>query len=400
VVAGWARRVGLPVPVVLGARFALEPSAGAAAVRPTLAASTAGAVGVTVALIFSAAVADAASEPARYGQPQQVETGFGYNGMNLLGLSPTRVAELARRDPRVTGTLHAPLGGAEVSGHQVITFGYDPGAGWPGMVITRGQPPSSAAEVVLAPATARQLHADLGDTLTFTGQGAEAGDRPVRRLRVVGLGFVPQGLSNEYDSGAWVTMDGHRQLFGAFFLLDYFYLALAPGTDPMAVIPGFREALRADGAQVFFVTRTTVPERMLSVRAIRVLPWALGAFVALLALSAQLHTLTATSRRRRRDLAVLRALGLTRRQSRLLVRSHALVLAAVGLLIGVPIGLALGRTLWRLVAESTPLAFLPPAAPAVAGLVTTAAVAVTLLLAVPAGHRATRPRIAQVLRDE
>ena len=60
--------------------------------------------------------------------------------------------------------------------------------------------------------------------------------------------------------------------------------------------------------------------------------------------------------------AELRALGTTRLQSRLVVVTQASVLAAIGLAVGVPLGFAVGRFVWRLVAQSTPLAYHPPLA--------------------------------------
>ena len=92
------------------------------------------------------------------------------------------------------------------------------------------------------------------------------------------------------------------------------------------------------------------------------LPFALGAFLVLLAVGAVGHALATAVHRRRGELAVLRALGMTRRQSRLVVVTQASVLAAIGLAVGVPLGLALGRLVWRLVALNTPLAYHPPLA--------------------------------------
>ena len=77
------------------------------------------------------------------------------------------------------------------------------------------------------------------------------------------------------------------------------------------------------------------------------LPLALGAFLALLAIGAVGHALSIAVRRRRHELAVLRALGLTRRQSRLVIATQASLLAVIGLAFGIPLGVALGRTLWR-----------------------------------------------------
>ena len=74
-----------------------------------------------------------------------------------------------------------------------------------------------------------------------------------------------------------------------------------------------------------------------------VLPLALSAFLALLAIGAVGHALSIAVRRRRHELAVLRALGLTRLQSRLVIATQASLLAVIGLAFGIPLGVALGR---------------------------------------------------------
>ena len=66
-VAAAAAGAGFPVPVVVGARFALEPGRGRSAVpvRPALVGAVAGVLGVLAAFTFSAGVSDAAAHPAR-----------------------------------------------------------------------------------------------------------------------------------------------------------------------------------------------------------------------------------------------------------------------------------------------------------------------------------------------
>ena len=60
-----AARAGLPVPAIVGARFALEPGRGRAAVpvRPAIAGAVAGVLGVLAALTFSAGISDAVAQP-------------------------------------------------------------------------------------------------------------------------------------------------------------------------------------------------------------------------------------------------------------------------------------------------------------------------------------------------
>lgn len=122
------------------------------------------------------------------------------------------------------------------------------------------------------------------------------------------------------------------------------------------------------------------------------LPVVLGGFLALLSVGAVGHALATAVRRRRHDVAVLRALGMTRWQSRGVVVTQATVLAGVGLLFGVPLGLALGRTLWRVVADSTPLLYAPPVALwALVLIVPGVLLMANLLAAWPGRSRSPRP---------
>lgn len=76
------------------------------------------------------------------------------------------------------------------------------------------------------------------------------------------------------------------------------------------------------------------------------------------------------------------------------------MLAVIGLVFGVPLGLAVGRTVWRVVADYTPLQYVAPGAGWAMLLVAPAALLIANALAAWPGHRAARLRIAQVLRTE
>ena len=72
--------------MLVGARFALEPGRGRSAlpVRPALVGAIAGVLGVLAAFTFSAGVADAAANPARFGQTDQLEAlDLGFNGQDF-----------------------------------------------------------------------------------------------------------------------------------------------------------------------------------------------------------------------------------------------------------------------------------------------------------------------------
>jgi ABC-type lipoprotein release transport system permease subunit len=105
-------------------------------------------------------------------------------------------------------------------------------------------------------------------------------------------------------------------------------------------------------------------------------------------------------RRRRHELAVLRTLGLTGRQTRLVVVTQASVLAVIGLALGIPLGLAVGRALWRIVANFTPLAYYPPLAVGALALIAPVTLLAANLLAVWPARRAARLRPGPILRGE
>jgi len=398
-VAAAAAAAGFGVPVVVGARFALEPGRGRSAVpvRPALLGAVAGVLGVLAAFTFSAGVSDAAANPARFGQTWQLDMFLGLSGHDFGPVG--QVLRTVAADPDVTGVDDARVGSAQSGQVSVESFTYAPVAGKPvPVVLTDGRMPSAPDEIVLAPTTASDLHAATGSVVRLAGAAAP------RALTVAGIGFVPGGPHNNYDTGAWLTPAGYDRLFrGAHFAFKFHIatVALRPGADVQAVMHRLTAKVRAlKGGQGFAVEVTPPPTIILAVRDVAALPLALSAFLAVLAVGAVGHALSIAVRRRRHELAVLRALGLTRRQSRLVIGTQATLLAVIGLAFGVPLGVALGRVLWHAAANTTPLAYNTPwALLALLLIAPVALVAANLLAAWPA-RRAARLRTAQILRTE
>src|SRR6478736_4438562 len=306
-VAAAAATAGLGVPVVVGSRFALEPGRGRAAVpvRPALLGAVAGILGVLAAFTFSAGVSDAAANPARFGQTWQLDTFLGFSGQDIGPAG--QVLHAAAADPDVTGVDDARIGGAQSGQVSVEAFTYDAVAGKRvPVVLTAGRMPSRPDEIVLAPTTASDMHAATGSVVRLTG-AAEP-----RALTVTGIGFVPSGPHNNYDEGAWLTPAGYDRLFrGAHFAFK-FHLAVVsvrPGTDVQTVASRLdKTAAAIKGGQAFPVSPPSPLPEVQAVRDVAALPLALSAFLAVLAVGAIGHALSIAVRRRRHELAVLRAL--------------------------------------------------------------------------------------------
>jgi ABC-type antimicrobial peptide transport system permease subunit len=228
------------------------------------------------------------------------------------------------------------------------------------------------------------------------------GTRPApATYTVTGAGLLPQESHNGYADGGWVTDAGYDSIFTG-FKFHSVLVALRPGArgvDAGAALAAAIGAAHPELKDVSFGPPEPMTE-VLIIREVRVLPIVLGLFLALLAVGAVGHALATAVRRRSHDLAVLRALGMTRRQCRWVVITQATVLAAVGLIFGVPLGLALGRSLWRAVADYTPLQYAPPLAVWALLLIGPAALVLANLLAAWPGRRAARLRIATILRAE
>jgi hypothetical protein len=356
------------VPLEVGARFALEPGRGRSSVpvRSALVGAIVGVLGVLAAFTFSAGVSDAASHPARFGQTWQLDTFLGFNGQDFGPASRVLRAVAADRD--VIGVDDARIGGAQSGQVSVESFTYAPvGGKRPAVVLTAGRMPARPDEIVLAPTTAQDLHAGMGSVVRLTGGGTTA--QPVR---VTGIGFVPVGPHNGYADGAWLTPGGYDRIFhGANYGFKFHVatVALRPGADVRAVERRLDAAAAAITGHKGFMF--TPPE-----------------------------PLATAVRRRRHDLAVLRALGMTRRQARLVVTTQASLLAVIGLAFGVPLGIALGRVIWRAVAGFTPLAYHPPLALLALLLVGPVALLAANALAAWPQHRAARVHSAHVLRSE
>ena len=76
-------------------------------------------------------------------------------------------------------------------------------------------------------------------------------------------------------------------------------------------------------------------------------PLLFGIALALFGAATFTHLLVASVTRRRRDVALLKALGFVRRQVAAAVCWQATTVAVVAVAFGVPVGIALGRVVWR-----------------------------------------------------
>ena len=142
-----------------------------------------------------------------------------------------------------------------------------------------------------------------------------------------------------------------------------------------------------------------LPSTVNNLHEVGALPRALAAFLAVLAGLSVIHALVSTVRMRRQDLAILRTLGFERRQLGSTLVWQATTIGLIGLAVGVPLGLVVGRVVWGAVASSIGVVD-DPVTPVLAVLaVVVGALVVVNAAAVGAGRSARRISAAAALRS-
>jgi ABC-type lipoprotein release transport system permease subunit len=119
-----------------------------------------------------------------------------------------------------------------------------------------------------------------------------------------------------------------------------------------------------------------------------------------LALASVALGLAAGARSARREVAVLKTIGFTSTQVRRVLHLHGLIVGAVALLVGVPLGLAGGRAAWQLFADHLGVATDPVTPTLRVVAVAVILVLLCLLLTLPQARSASRRAPAQILRAE
>jgi ABC-type antimicrobial peptide transport system permease subunit len=393
----------------VGARMALEPGRGRTAVpvRSALVGTTVAVAAAVAALVFGASFIALVNTPHRYGQNWSQELDLGFGGV------PARLgAKVLSAEPAVTGWAGGNYGPVSVNGKTVAAIGIDPVRGRGFLTILAGRAPSAPGEIVLGTQTMRAVRRQLGQTVPVVANGTR------RTMRIVGVavfasfsrgGFAATDLGNGAAVPASVlsvrsTPSATSACRTTATCYNFFLIRYKPGTNLRAAAARLTAAVHASGCPPGPVSCSVItdqrPSDIQNYTGVRDTPLALGAVVALLAAGTLAHVLLTSVHRRRRDLAILKALGLSRSQLLRVVAWEASALAAVALLIGLPLGAVAGRWSWVLFARSVGVASQASFPVPLLLLAIPAALLLANLIAAAPGWTAAQVRPARILRSE
>ena len=379
----WVSMAGLGAVGATGLRLAFDPGPRTkpAPTRAALTAAIFATGAVSGVLVLGASLANVVAKPSLSGFPWDAVAG---GGSSVEDAGET--VDKLMGDPDVAAVTVGYVSETTVEGERTQVLATQLAKGGVGLTLLDGRAPFAPDEVAVGPKTLKRLPERGANPLELSTE-----DGGTRSYRIVGTAALPILNYPDYDDGIWMPLEALTELAVASGN-SVVLVTLADGVD----VGAKRSELEELG---FDFESTGAPARVANLDDVDGFPQALAAFLAVLGLVTVGHALVTSPRRRRRELAVLRTLGLVRRQVGATLAVQATAVSAVGLLVGLPIGIAGGRTLWGLVANGMSVVS-QPVVPLSVLLVAPVALVVANLMAVLPARRAAGIRPAEILRAE
>jgi MacB-like periplasmic core domain len=403
---------GLPASAVAGVRFALAPgpSRSSGPVRSAIFGAMLAIIILVATLTFGASLQTLVSQPALYGWNwsyalQPVSDPVSY--------TPPRFQELLREDSDVESWTPVQFFTLSVNG-QAVPFMFEPPKSSIAPPILSGHAVLGPDQVVIGPATLESLHKSVGDTVTVSYDGSGG------TLRIVGTATFPAiGVNGTFHPSTGTGAVASTQILPVTpdpvcgEQADMVLIRMR-STVTSADALANAQRIATDTNQIFAsepassncsddlvsVLPVQQPAEIAYNRSVGATPLLLVASLVLAAIVALGLTLIASVRRRRRDLATLKALGFTGRQLLHAVCWQSSVAVGSGVVLGVPLGIVLGRWLWTLFARDIYVVAAPTVPIASVVLVVIGSLLFANLVAIIPGRIAARTSTADVLRSE
>ena len=307
---------------------------------------------VVLALSFGANLSSLVSTPAKYGWPWDVASigGYGYGGLDL-----TRIGSSLEAHPSVTGWTGLGMDtGVSIDGDPVMALVALNGTPGRRLTVAEGRLPSGPDEVALGQRTARDSGLAVGDRVELSGGLIDA----PRSMEVSGLVVLPALGPYQADRagpGSGVLLPAEAlDPAQVERLISFVGVSAAAGTDPDALLADLAGDLAeadTNGFTPFTYPRPVRPPEIVDAERMQLIPGLVGATMVVAASTGLVVAVGMSVRARRRELAILRALGFTARQVRLSVQAQAATAMAGALTLGIFAGLVASRVLWRAFSE-------------------------------------------------
>ncbi|MBV9094003.1 MAG: FtsX-like permease family protein, partial [Streptosporangiaceae bacterium] len=396
-------RAGAPPSMLIGARRAVERGHGRTAVPvgPALLGSVLAVTALCATAVFGASLGHLIGTPALYGQPFDLW---------LTPGSPAQFAQLTADTEHDSAISDISIGGSVAVSIDGRIVQASAGRSLRGPVLVtavNGHLPAADDQVAMGAATLRQLGAHVGSLIRVTAPRPQGPPRTAWYQVTGTIVFPPDFGTGGLGAGAVFTLDGllspQCARDPAQQACQLRAVASAGGDILVRAVPGPRgQAALSRLARAYpgEVNYPVPPTNLVNFGQAVNFPALFGLAVTVFGVATLMHVLAVSVARRRREAGLLKALGFVRRQVASAVSWQTTIIAAAGILVGVPAGVAGGRLAWRAFADG--LGVLP--VPIMAAWVIAAVAAGTLLaantLALGPALAAARAHPAALLRAE
>jgi hypothetical protein len=402
-VVGHLAATGAPPSAVIGVRNALERKSGGAPVP--VGSALLGTVLAVIALcgtaVFGASLAHLTATPRLYGDTFQLSFG----DLNTGGPNPVVLRSL-EHNRAVTGIMQG-IALTEISVNKVLVGGIAGTAIRGPLLLSAvdGHLPSGDNQIGLGATTMRQAGAHLGSVVHVTVALPSGGKRtlPFRVVSQISFPVVAEAVG--LGTGVAFTIAGYEAAVCPPGPGQAACRRAVGGTNDGAVLASVVSGPRGQTAIKQYlnegIENATVPITPTSLinfgEAVN-FPLIFGAMLAVFGAATLLHLLVVSVTRRRREVGLLKVLGFVNGQVASAVAWQATTLALVGIVIGVPLGVVVGKAVWNTFASNlgvVPVSVVPIwlIAVLVAGVLV-----VANLIAVAPALVATRSKPGELLR--
>lgn len=397
-------RMGASPSVTVGVHNALDRGRGRDSVP--VATALAGAILAVTALVattvFGASLSHLLTTPRLYGQNWQLDMS------NLSTAQVHRVLARIVPDPEVTKVTWGFAGKyVKVGTTPVESIFVNVAKGPMAFALVDGHYPNGDSQIVLGTSTMRKAGLRVGSR-TLVSIAGPTGTLRSHVFRVVGsvslpptfsIGGLGDGAVMRLHAAAATVCGAGPDQATCIHKLEAnasgwgMAVGIAPGPAGQATLA----RLQREFSQ--FANVLSVPINLVNFGQAVDFPLLLGLTLALFGAATLAHLLVVSVARRRRQMALLKTLGFVRRQIVATTCWQAVTVTLVGVIPGLPIGIATGNLLWRLFA--THLGAVPEAVTPVGliGAVTGVIIAGGIVLALIPAALAARVRPAEALRE-
>ena len=347
---------GAPPSAVIGVSHVLGSRSGGAPipVRSAVLGTVLAVIALCGTAVFGASLSHLTATPRLYGDDFQLD--FPINE-GSRGWVPVLLKRLVQ-DKRVSAITEGIAGFVPIDN---VPTGVIVGTAVRGQLLfstVSGQLPTGAGQIDLGATIMRQIGAHVGSVIDFPGRSGAVPMRVVGEvsLPVVAAESISLGNGALLSAAGFLAAQCPRGPLHTYCLQkENEGLSTGGGALMVSVVPGplgRQDVNRYLNNYQSIATPPSTPTSLVNFGEAVDFPLIFGTILAAFGAATLVHLLVVSVARRRREIGLLKVLGFVNSQVGSVVAWQATTLAGIGIIVGTPLGVVIGRVVWRAFANN------------------------------------------------